>query len=292
MSTQATPTAAQPDPARPLSFNDVSPDWGVGRYETFASELEPAAERVIALAQPRASEETLDLACGTGNAAMLAARAGANVTGLDGSPRLIEVARARAQDENVDAAFVVGDLHELPFADGAFELVVSVFGVIFARDARAALAEIVRVLAPSGRALVSIWEPSAVGRSLGAICGQALGDVLGAALPRFEWSDQADVTQVAAELGATARFHHGGDIVFTADSPERYLATQEHDHPLVIGARRLLERAGTWEATRDQLLRAVHDQNEEPGAFRTRSRYTVIEIRHDGGYVAAAAGGR
>lgn len=289
MPTQATP---QSNPAPPFSFNDVSPDWGVGRYETFASELEPAAERVIALAQPRASEETLDLACGTGNAAMLAARAGASVTGLDGSPRLIEVARARAQDENVDAAFVVGDLHELPFADGAFELVVSVFGVIFARDARAALAEIVRVLAPSGRALVSIWEPSAVGRSLGAICGQAAGRALGAAPPRFEWSDQAGVSRLLGDLGATARFHDGGQIVFTAGSPDQYLETQERDHPMMIGARRILEHAATWDATRDQLLRAVRDQNEEPGAFRTRSRYTVIEIRHDGGYVAAAAGGR
>jgi SAM-dependent methyltransferase len=221
---------------------------------------------------------------------MLAARAGASVTGLDGSPRLIEVARARARNENVDAAFVVGDLHDIPFADGAFDLVVSVFGVIFASDPRAALAEVLRVLKSTGRALISVWEPSAVGRSLGAICGQALGSALGAAPPRFEWSDHAAMRQVAAELGATARFHDGGDIVFTADSPEQYLATQGHDHPLMIGARRLLEHAGTWDATHDQLIRAVRDQNEEPGAFRTTSRYGVIEIRHDSADVAAAAG--
>src|SRR4051794_18556504 len=91
----------------------LTPDWGIGRYEAFAPDLEPAAAHVVALAGPQAGEEILDVACGTGNAAVLAARAGANVTGLDLSPRLIEVARARAAAEKLPAAFVVGDAMEL-----------------------------------------------------------------------------------------------------------------------------------------------------------------------------------
>jgi hypothetical protein len=111
-------------------------------------------------------------------------------------------------------------------------------------------------------------------------------------LPRFDWSDLAPVRHVAADLGATVRFHGGGQIVFAAASPEQYLETQEHDHPLMIGANSVLQRAGTLDAVRDQLLRVVCDRNEEPGAFRMTSRYCVIEIRGGGADVPAGAGTR
>jgi 2-polyprenyl-3-methyl-5-hydroxy-6-metoxy-1,4-benzoquinol methylase len=88
---------------------DMMPDWGIGRYERFAPEIQPAASRVIELARIGLGEEVLDIACGTGNAALLAARTGAVVTGLDRSPRLIEVARNRAATDGAAASFVVGD---------------------------------------------------------------------------------------------------------------------------------------------------------------------------------------
>ena len=82
------------------------------------------------------------MATGTGNAALLAARVGAAATALDGAPRLIEIARGRAAAEGIEASFVVGDLHGLPFDDGAFEIALSVFGLIFAADPRRAFDEI------------------------------------------------------------------------------------------------------------------------------------------------------
>ena len=71
-------------------------DWGVGEYERTAAELEPAARHVVALAEIAPGDAVLDIACGTGNAALLAAAAGARVSGLDAAPRLIDVARSRA----------------------------------------------------------------------------------------------------------------------------------------------------------------------------------------------------
>src|SRR3954471_20220970 len=130
-------------------------DWSAGEYERTAGELEPAACHVVERAAIAPGERVLDLACGTGNAARAAAAAGAPVTGLDSAPRLVEVARERVPD----AEFVVGDALELPFDDGAFDVVVSVFGVIFVPDPARAIAEIVRVLAPGGRALLSVWRP-------------------------------------------------------------------------------------------------------------------------------------
>src|SRR3954451_6604160 len=97
-------------------------DWSVGEYERTAAELEPAARHVVALAAPAPGERVLDLACGTGNAALLAAPAGARVTGLDAASRLVEVARARAAAAGADAEFVVGDALDLPFDDGSFDV--------------------------------------------------------------------------------------------------------------------------------------------------------------------------
>src|SRR3954447_18780984 len=127
-------------------------DWGDGEYERTAAELEPTAREVVARAAIAPGERVLDVACGTGNAGLIAAAAGARVTGLDAAPRLVEVARQRAAAAGADAEFVVGDALDLPFEDGAFDAVVSVFGVIFAPDPARAIAEIVRVLAPGGRA--------------------------------------------------------------------------------------------------------------------------------------------
>jgi ubiquinone/menaquinone biosynthesis C-methylase UbiE len=88
-------------------------DWDVGRYEQMAVELEPVAEEMVSLAHIQPRERVVDLATGTGNAALLAARAGAVASGVDSAPRLIDVARARAAAEGVEASFVVGDMQAL-----------------------------------------------------------------------------------------------------------------------------------------------------------------------------------
>src|SRR3954465_8702964 len=217
-------------------------DWGAGEYERTARELEPAAHHVVALAGIARGESVLDLACGTGNAAIEAARLGARVTGLDAAPRLIEVAEARAAATGVEAAFVVGDAQDLPFDDGAFDCVLSVFGVIFVPDPARAVAEIVRVLAPGGRALVSAWRPEgAVHRMLGVL---ARG-VAGAGGPRrtpFPWHDPDAVGDLAAVHGARVEAEDGR-LVLEGASPEAYFADGEAYHPMSVAARPLIERA-------------------------------------------------
>ena len=107
----------------------------------------------------------MDLATGTGNAALLAAHTGAVVTGLDAAPRLIDVARERAAGEGVQATFVVGDIGALSFEDGSFDVVLSVFGLIFAANPSRAFAEMIRVLKAGGRALLSAPAPTAPRRA-------------------------------------------------------------------------------------------------------------------------------
>ena len=72
-------------------------DWGLGRYEDTAAQLEPAARAVVERAAPAAGEHVVDVGCGTGNAALLAAERGARVTGVDPAPRLLDVARERGR---------------------------------------------------------------------------------------------------------------------------------------------------------------------------------------------------
>ena len=133
-------------------------DWGKGRYEQTAAELEPVAEAVVAMAAPTAGDRVLDVACGTGNAALLAAARGADVVGVDSSERLVAVARQRAQQAGLFAEFVVGDALVLPVGDAEFDVVLSVFGVIFAADPAQAVSEVARVLRSDGRAYIAAWS--------------------------------------------------------------------------------------------------------------------------------------
>lgn len=106
---------------------------------------------IIDLVEPQPGETVLDIGTGSGGLALLAARTGANVTGVDIAEDGIERARVRAEEEGLDIRFEVGDTQSLPYADGTFDVVVSTFGIIFAADHRRAARELVRVCRPGGR---------------------------------------------------------------------------------------------------------------------------------------------
>jgi SAM-dependent methyltransferase len=253
-------------------------DWGTGQYERTASELEPVAEHVASLAGLERGERVLDVACGTGNAALAAARRGATVTGLDASARLLEVARDRAAAEEADASFLLGDMQALPFEDGTFDLALSIFGVIFAEDASAALAEMLRVLRPDGRALITAWVPVGAIHAMVGAFGEAMAAVSGPTPARFDWQDPRAVTELASAHGAAARFQDGG-LTITAASPDAYLTSKEHHNPLSLAGRPVLERAGTYAIARGRALQALQEGNEDPDGFRVQTSYRVIEMR-------------
>lgn len=258
-------------------------DWGLGQYERFAAEIEPAAEHVVKLANITPGERVLDVACGTGNAALLAARAGGVVNGLDAAPRLIEVARQRAAAQDLDASFEVGDLHDLGFDNESFDTVLSVFGVIFATDPERALAEIIRVLRPGGRALLSVWVPAGPIDAMVGVFMRAVAAATGFnGGPRFAWHDPQAVGDVVARYGAYVEMVDGA-IQFAAESPEAYLAVNEAHHPMSLFGGAMLEMAGTAAATREQALRVLTDGNEDPGGFRVTSPYRVMQIRRPPG---------
>jgi SAM-dependent methyltransferase len=250
----------------------------LGRYETTATELEPVARRVVEQARIARGERVLDLACGTGNAAVLAAKAGASVTGLDASQRLVTVAAERAAGESLHIGWHTGDMHALPFADGSFELVISVFGVIFAQDPARAMSEIVRVLAPGGRALVTTWVPEGGIDAAVGIAVRAVAAATGFTPPRFPWADRGAVSELVAGAGAEARFSEG-ELIFTGSSPESYLDDVQALHPMSVATRPLLETAGVQAEVRERMIAALASHNEDPTGLLLTSRYLVVEIQ-------------
>ena len=134
--------------------------WMAGDYGHFAKYLEPGALEFLARLAVGPGTRMLDVGCGAGQIAIPAARAGARVTGVDIAANLIAQARARAQAEGVDVQFDEGDAEALPYERGAFDLVVSLIGAMFAPRPERVAAELVRVCRPGGRIVMANWTPS------------------------------------------------------------------------------------------------------------------------------------
>ena len=133
--------------------------WTAGDFAAVAPMLEDASAAVVERLAVSADHDYLDVATGSGNAAILGAWRGARTTGLDLVPKLIDAARERSRQEGLDVEWIVGDAQDLPFADDNFDRVSSVFGAMFAPDHATAAAELVRVCRPGGLIAVTGWTP-------------------------------------------------------------------------------------------------------------------------------------
>jgi SAM-dependent methyltransferase len=253
-------------------------DWGAGDYEATAEELAPVAEAVVQRARISAGEDVLDVACGTGNAALLAAARGARVVGVDGAPRLLEVARERARARGVVVDFREGDLLALPVDDGAVDVALSVFGVIFAADAARALRELARVLRPSGRALVTAWIPEGPIDAMLTAMSRVVGRITSSAPPkRFPWFDGDAVASLAAEAGLAFGATSRAELPIRAASPEAYFAAGQN-HPMALAVRPVIERAGAGAEVRDAAMSVLREANEDPDGFLVHSPYVVHQL--------------
>jgi SAM-dependent methyltransferase len=263
-------------PASPASI-----DWGIGSYEHTAAQLLPAARVVVECAGIQSGEHVVDVGCGTGNGALLAAERGARVTGVDPAPRLLEVARARATEKGFETAFVVGDAAGIPVSDNVADVVLSIFGVIFAPDAVAATREMARITAPGGRIVLSAWIPEGPISQIGRIFGMAIMKAVGApppAGPPMAWHDR-DVLSGLLEP-------HGFDVtleqhthLFRASSLDEYLEQEVARHPLSVAGAAILEPRGELEPLIEQSREMLTAANEDPDAFQISHRYVIATAR-------------
>ncbi|HVI07813.1 MAG TPA: class I SAM-dependent methyltransferase [Candidatus Binatia bacterium] len=185
-------TSAPPDFAKLKSGMKAAWTAGdFGQIATFTAQV--AADFVHNIGIPPGAR-VLDVACGTGNTAIPAARRGAAVTGCDIAPNLLAQARLRATGENLDIRFEEGDAEDLPFPDSSFDVVISMFGAMFAPRPERVASELLRVCKPGGFVAMANWTPTGfVGKSF-QITSRQLPPPPGLPAPAL-WGDEATVRQ-------------------------------------------------------------------------------------------------
>ncbi len=168
--------------------------WMAGDFGQIASHTVQAGIDFIARTDIKPGQKILDVACGTGNTAIPAARAGGDVTGVDIAPNLLEQARKRAAAENLKIHFDKGDAEDLPYGDGEFDVVITMFGAMFAPRPEIVAAELIRVCKPGGQIAMANWTPAGfVGESF-QITAKVSPPPPGVPAPVL-WGDEATVRQ-------------------------------------------------------------------------------------------------
>jgi len=179
----------------------------------------PAA-RLVKHARLRAGQRVLDVGCGTGVAAVTAARTGAQVFALDLSPVLIEHGKKNAALAGVQIQFKEGDVEALPYEDASFDIVLSQFGHMFAPRPDVAVAEMLRVIKPGGTIAFSTWPPEHFVGQMFALVGKHVPPPPGAAPPP-QWGDPNIVRQRLGESVTDILFDRG-IMTYAALSPQHY----------------------------------------------------------------------
>jgi SAM-dependent methyltransferase len=169
--------------------------WASGDYAVIGTTLQLVGEQLAEACDIGWDQRVLDVAAGNGNATLAAARRGAQVTSTDYVPSLLDRGAERLAAERLGATMRSADAESLPFEDGAFDAVVSTFGVMFAPDQRRAAAELVRVCRSGGRIGLANWTPDGFIGSLFKTIGRHLPPPTGA-LPPSNWGDEAKLREL------------------------------------------------------------------------------------------------
>jgi ubiquinone/menaquinone biosynthesis C-methylase UbiE len=245
--------------------------WGRGNYAAVAERIGQAGEDVVERGRVEPGLDVLDVACGTGNATIPAARAGARVTGLDFSPDLLAIARERCADAMVEIDFVEGDAQELPFEDASFDRVLSTFGHMFAPDHERTAAEMLRVCRPGGVIATACWTPEgAIGRMF-----RALAEIVPpppGGTPPILWGTE-DHTRALLGDGEFER----REIEWTDESVESYAKFMLESFGPLLNARELL---GEREAELDEGFRRFLESENlaDDGTLRFSGEYLLAVV--------------
>lgn len=248
--------------------------WASGDFNVIARTLMPAAEDLLRSADPSPGASLLDIACGTGNVALVAARRYCDVTGIDIADKLIARARLRAEAEGSTVDFRTADAQALPFADASFDVVTSAFGIMFAPDQYAAATEALRVCRPGGRLALANWMPEGFGRDFFGAHAKHAPPPEGAPSP-LVWGTEDGV---AALLGA-------GTATLEFRRRSTFLYYRSVDHMLQTNARyfgptiRALERVGRagGAALMEDLAAVVRRHNRaEDGTVAMQADYLQV----------------
>jgi SAM-dependent methyltransferase len=252
--------------------------WGLGDYTALSEALWPAAEALADACAVSAGQEVLDVAAGNGNFALACAREGASVVASDLAPGMVEQGRARSEAEGYEIEWVEADVEELPFEDGRFDCVGSVFGAMIAPRPRVAAEELFRVVKPGGTVGMTAWttegfsaELFALGRSYAPPSDAPMSD---------EWSDEEHVRERFD--GLAARFEIDvRKLVWRPESPEALVATLGTSAPPWVAAKQNLppER---WDSLVAEALALAERWAGDERPIELENEYALIVARKRG----------
>jgi SAM-dependent methyltransferase len=251
--------------------------WGVGEYALIAERLDPAARVVVDLAGVTDADRVLDVACGTGNAALHAAQRGATVTGLDFEPRLLEIARDRAHAARLEIEWLLAALESAPLEPAAFTAVVSAFGVMYAPDHDAAAAALARCCTPGARLALAAWTPGGFMPAMGAALAPYLPPPPPGGAPPSRWGDETAVGELLERHGISTRAATTESLSLTFggrdEAVDFLIATAGH----VLSEQPRLQREGRWPQLRADLARLVAARDRDTGdGVELRCEYLAV----------------
>jgi SAM-dependent methyltransferase len=256
--------------------------WASGDYAAVADAF---VLDVGATAVERAAIEpgtdVLDVATGSGSAAIPAALAGARVTGLDLVPELLDTARLRARAAGVEIDWVEGDAEALPFPDERFDTVLSVLGVQFAPRHEVTAAELVRVTRPGGQIVLACWTPEGFIGQLFKTMSPYLPKPPAGASPPPLWGQREHVLELFAGTGVELGFERH-EASFHGKSPAAFVAFMADNYGPVLKARERLAPEGRWEALHADLVALCERADVGGDGFRAPSEYVVAVGRKRG----------
>jgi SAM-dependent methyltransferase len=229
----------------------VRTTWSAGDYDAMMRQegLYDVGSRLVRTVGVRPGEDVLDVACGTGNATIPAAAAGARVIGLDLTPAML--ARARERAAGLEIEWVEGDAEELPFEDERFDVVLSTFGCMFAPRHEVVADEIARVLRPRGRFGLCTWTPSGVIGEFFRVVGGYFPPDPSYVDPPLSWGEEDHVRELFEGTGIELSFTREVAVI-RHESPSAAVDFYATKFGPVVLARKALD--DRWPALRADLL--------------------------------------
>jgi ubiquinone/menaquinone biosynthesis C-methylase UbiE len=248
--------------------------WASGNYAAVAETISDAGEVLVERAGVEPGMDVLDVATGTGNVALPAARAGARVIGLDLVPELLDIARERVADAGFEVDWVEGDAEELPFEDESFDRVLSTFGHMFAPRHERAAAELVRVCRAGGAIGLCCWTPEGIS---GSTHGAMRTYLPAPAQPAHLWGSEDHVRELLGGSVSELEFERRS-VTIREESAEAWTAfLEDAAGPFVAARASLGER---YPELRRELVEVFEAANEaDDGTLRFEQEYLLTIAR-------------
>jgi ubiquinone/menaquinone biosynthesis C-methylase UbiE len=250
--------------------------WSSGDYAVIGTTLQIVGEELCEALDVRSGQKLLDVAAGNGNASLAAARRWCDVVATDYVPALLERARERARADRLDMEFREADAEALPFQDGSFDVVVSVFGVMFTPDQERAAAEMTRVCKRGGKIGLANWTPAGFIGQLFKTIGKHVPPAPGARSPAV-WGTRARIAELfeprAASVASAQR-----NFVFRYRSPAHWLEVFKSYYGPVLKTFAALDPAAQTALDRDLLALIDQYNRSTDGSMVVPSEYLEIVI--------------